>query len=107
MSALKRLGLSGVITMKMIITTSSTSISGVTLMNGTARLPFALPMAIEFNLPFKRARIGPVQTRLKRCADLALAWWSSRAALLNLIGNQADLVHALFANSVNDLTTSP
>ena len=42
MSAWKRLGLSGVITMKMMSITKSTSISGVTLIYGTALLSFAL-----------------------------------------------------------------
>src|SRR4029079_2248178 len=36
MSALKRLGFNGVTTMKMISSTSKTSINGVTLMNGWA-----------------------------------------------------------------------
>jgi hypothetical protein len=49
MSALKRLGFKGVTTMKMIITTSSTSINGVTLMYGTARL--LPPELIAINLP--------------------------------------------------------
>jgi hypothetical protein len=40
---LKRLGLSGVITMKMINITRSTSISGVTLIYGIALASVALP----------------------------------------------------------------
>src|SRR2546429_4656296 len=48
-SALNRLGFNGVTTMKMISTTNSTSINGVTLMYGTARL--RPPALVAINLP--------------------------------------------------------
>src|SRR5712692_10600204 len=93
MSALKRLGFSGVITKKMIITTSSTSISGVTLMNGTARPPPpVIPIRITSS---KRVSENPNRSSGRR------GWL--RLAFLLLVGDQAYFINALFADGVDDV----
>src|SRR6476620_1677843 len=87
MSASNRLGLSGVITMKMINITSSTSINGVTLIYGTAfdDLGFELPSSISLLLIAKLQRSAkklprrawPAAARLHRpfsCLPLSLSY---------------------------------
>src|SRR5713226_1491888 len=105
MSALKRCGFNGVITKKMMITTSNTSMSGVTLMNGTARPP---PPVIPIRIPsasvqensrrasFDEPHGSPHPSARRRRGRLL-------PGFLLLIGDQADLIDALFADSVNDV----
>src|SRR5712692_9099867 len=105
MSALKRCGFNGVITKKMMITTSNTSMSGVTLMYGTARPP---PPVIPIRIPspgvqensrresFDEPHESPHPSTGRRRGRLL-------PGFLLLIGDQADLIDALFADSVYDV----
>src|SRR5882672_1499019 len=104
MSALKRLGFNGVITKKIMITTSSTSISGVTLMNGTARPP-------EPDIPIRITSLRKTNTQAKpvtwrpRQEFQSLTGRSRRGSDLSftllLIGHQAYPINAFFANRVD------
>src|SRR2546425_508805 len=97
-SALNRLGFNGVTTMKMISTTSSTSINGVTLMYGTARL--RPPTLVAINLP--SVRTSERQTRARCSGFVSGSGCRGRRsrALLELVGHQPNLIHTFFANGV-------
>ena len=95
MSAWNRLGFSGVTTMKMISSTSKTSINGVTLIYGTQYWTALLdvypyPLLTHLN-------ISP-----RTCCELRSRSWGSCAALL-LVSNQANLVDAQFSDFVDDV----
>src|SRR2546426_11306271 len=101
-SALNRLGFNGVTTIKMISTTSSTSINGVTLMYGTARL--RPPALVAINLPSVRG-LASVSIRARCSGFVPGSGCRGRhsRALLQLVGNQPYLIYALLADGVDNL----
>src|SRR5687768_5910080 len=101
MSALNRLGFSGVTTMKMISSTSKTSINGVTLMYGSAVvLPFfgAPPIDILSFSSYFYVSLSGSDAALVRGARRRIA-----RALLLLIGDESDLVDSQLANFIDDV----
>src|SRR2546429_1782085 len=99
-SALNRLGFNGVTTMKMISTTNSTSINGVTLMYGTARL--RPPALVAINLPSVQ-RLASVSTRARCSGFVPGSGCRGRhsRALLQLVGDQPYFIYALLAHGVD------
>src|SRR5580692_4062364 len=91
-SASRPFGVNGVITIKMMSSTSSTSISGVTLM--LALCPPPLPIAILM-----------VESPLVSLASLPRRWSGGRSvwSALSLFGEQAQIIHTSGAHSVHDL----
>src|SRR5713101_4555220 len=95
-SASRPFGLLGATTMKMISSTSSTSISGVMLMSALAPPP-APPTAIAItNSPLNAC-----------CLSLTALLRRARSLLLQLFCQQADLVHARRADVVHHLDHHP
>src|SRR5690349_20943174 len=94
MSALNRLGLRGVTTMKIISNTSKTSISGVTLMYGTAVVLLLCSISAS---SFDIKNSPRSYMRLSR--------WRSRgrsSAALLLVSHESDLIDAELADLIDD-----
>src|SRR5581483_7563646 len=105
-SASRPLGVSGVITMKMMSSTSSTSISGVTLMSAEGPLP--LPMLIAIAGTFRQpARGGLEFLPLFPAARRRCPRRRRERSLFALLGEQPKLVHARGAHVVHHLHHRP
>src|ERR1039457_6341065 len=88
--------------MKMISSTSSTSISGVTFM--LALWPPLGPTAILIiDLLYRYCCIPVARPLLPACRRSGSRWWRCKVSGLLLIGQKAELIHAGGANIVDHL----